>query len=545
MKKRILFYLLLLFFLSPYLVFAYMQNLTLAVSLFGLLLKFLQFALIVEVLIVLTGHKVTKTLFLLALLPTFLVDFINLYLFGDFITTAGALSLFNTTQDEVIGFTQRLLWLCISLVLAYFIVAYLFYKLKFESVKLTGAQKGKKAFLLIASFVIVMVIELVFVKNTDPNGRNYFVNAKRCFVKQYPVNFYYRVYEKLLYDYKMEKSLELMSDFSFGAKQLHPTMEPEAYVFIIGETQRSDLYMKVLMDHVDDFPGMRDSSLVLFDNFLSTANATAYSVPLMLTRATASDYLRAFREKSILGAFKEADFKTYWICNQNLFKGVGASLYRSEIDSFIPLYKENASDTILVDALKGVMEAPRSKKFIVLNLKGNHYNEYPDSFNIYKPNVESEGGAVLSRENAQLYLNSYNNTTLFQLSVMERLLGEIKSKGGVSGVFFVSDHGESLFEPPHYLYGHGSSTIPKEQLHVFAYSWFSAGYIDRFPDKYKSAKINSKKTITFDQLFYSLLGIGDIGYDGFPSDMSFVDSLYKAPEGVDVTVNGATVHFPY
>lgn len=103
----------------------------------------------------------------------------------------------------------------------------------------------------------------------------------------------------------------------FGAKR--PKInEKESYVLAIGESLRYDNLSLVgygrkttpLLETLDN--------LTLFSDYYSAANLTMYSVPQIVTRATADNFVLNYLEKSIMQPFKECGFKTFAISAGNL-----------------------------------------------------------------------------------------------------------------------------------------------------------------------------------------------------------------------------------
>lgn len=56
--------------------------------------------------------------------------------------------------------------------------------------------------------------------------------------------------------------------------------------------------------------------MVPFSNVLTQSNATHKSVPIILSPASAANYDSIYVQKSLITAFKEAGFQTWYLSNQ-------------------------------------------------------------------------------------------------------------------------------------------------------------------------------------------------------------------------------------
>jgi glucan phosphoethanolaminetransferase (alkaline phosphatase superfamily) len=252
----------------------------------------------------------------------------------------------------------------------------------------------------------------------------------------------------------------------------------------------------------------------------------------MITRATANDFNVSLKEKSLVTLFKEAGFSTHWICNQEIFKGYGADKYLEEIDNF-HYTCGSGNDEVVLPVLKGILDNDSSnKQFIVLNLFGNHYgvDSHPDEYNFFSPNLENSKVGSRSIESRELFINSYDNSVLYQDFVISKVIQLIQAKEAVSFVFFSSDHGESLFDEPDFFYGHGSAKPTKEQVHVPAFVWYSSLYKKYNDNVVSNLHQNKNKKLSSDNLFYTVSNLGLLSYPLYADSMSIADSNFLEPD---------------
>ena len=493
------------------------------------------------ILIELFRIRLLKIITVLLLFIPYFTDLISVYIYNDYIGTSATLSMLNTTTDEFIEFSKGLWLLGGVIVIAYIVVSYLYLSLRPSVLTKKYRLRWFLFFSLLFVFAISGNIWLAIKKNTTNNSVS--ANFKKEIIKQYPVNFYYRVYELRLIQHNIAKYKKEIEEYSFYAKDAD-TLKHKVYVLIIGESQRYDIYINELDKKLKN-NNLSGKNTKILNNFYSTGNFTAICVPMMLTRANVDSCDRCYREPSIVEVFKEAGYKTYWISNQDLFAGPPVCLFRDNVDEFYSLYnkfEKHRNDGIILPTLKKVLDDNTDKKFIVINLLGNHKYNYPDVYNKYKPNKETENISLVSSENKELFINSYKNQTSFELYVLDQIISEVDRDNSIASVVFASDHGESLFDAPHYYFGHGSIDVPVEQTHVFSFFWMSDRYIELFQNKAKELQKNSEKLTNTDCIFYSMADIANISFPKLVKSHSLVRKEYRPASMVRVMGGDMKIH---
>jgi len=306
-----------------------------------------------------------------------------------------------------------------------------------------------------------------------------------------------------------------VEQFSFGAKQVAKTNEKEIYVLIIGETARYANFSINNYSRITSPLLSKTSSLVSFNDVYSEANETRTSLPILLTRATAQNFKVFTKEKSIVDAFNEVGFSTYWIANQSVGNYFIQRVVKKTKEHFFVTKESDSSDNLdekLWIYLDKILAKNEKKQFIVIHTMGSHYrydNRYPKAFKKFKPDSEgSFGYGVIDKRNKDKQINSYDNSILYTDYFLSNTIARINKKSAISSLLYISDHGENLFENGQVLHGSILPTI--SEIHVPLFVWTSEKYNKLFPQKNTSIIGNVNKSITSSVVFYSLLDLANI-----------------------------------
>ena len=115
--------------------------------------------------------------------------------------------------------------------------------------------------------------------------------------------------------------------------------------------------------------------------------------------------------------------------------------------------------------------------------------------------------------------NSYDNAILYTDYFLSEVIKFLKpySNDYEAGMFYMSDHGESLGENGIYLHGMPYFMAPKEQTNVASIFWASEGLKEDINmEKLKSYK---DKNFSQDNLFHSLLGLFEVKSEVYKKEM--------------------------
>ncbi|MCL2072942.1 MAG: phosphoethanolamine transferase [Marinilabiliaceae bacterium] len=466
------------------------------------------------------------------------VELVHLFMFKEFVTRQGMIAIIQTNINEGLSFLRGYEWFAILYLIVTILYFVFFKKLSlnfsfFKSLNIKLNPKIINIFVLLSLIIVTTIFLYIQIKvSTDTStGKTTGFFVRKEVVKKYPFNMPFRSYEMLAYNKLQKKYQQLIKDFQFNAKQTNDFDEEQIYVLVIGESARAGNYQLFGYERETTPLLMNIQNIIAFSDFYANSNTTNSAIPILLTRALSTDFELSNKEKSIVTLFKEAGFETYWICNQEIFKGYSADRFLQEVDNFYFKVGEG-TDEVVLQVLDDILKNNDSKKkFIVINLFGNHYglNFTPEKYHLFSPNLEGNKIVNRSVKNRELFINSYNNSVLFQDFILSEIINRVNSNNAISYVYFTSDHGESLFDEPDFFYGHGSSKITIEQIYIPAFVWYSTLYEKYNINMINNLNTNRDKKFSNDNTFYTLSQLSSINFDNFNAHYSIADSLFQEP----------------
>ncbi|MDR0547202.1 MAG: phosphoethanolamine transferase, partial [Dysgonamonadaceae bacterium] len=237
----------------------------------------------------------------------------------------------------------------------------------------------------------------------------------------------------------IKKSRELVQNFRFDAKKAQALEGKEVYVLVIGESGRYgnwslNGYERETSPLLSETP-----NLVSYSNMFSEANVTSFSLPIILTRANVLDFTRYYREKSLVDAFQEAGFKTYWVGNQsasNPFVRRIAGDANGAYFAVTDVYAADNYDANLWIPMQQFLSRNDEKVLIVMHTLGSHFRynlRYPADFEKFKPSLRgSYNSAIIDKQNKHLFVNAYDNSILYTDYFLASTIQKIDSLQAVS-----------------------------------------------------------------------------------------------------------------
>lgn len=358
--------------------------------------------------------------------------------------------------------------------------------------------------------------------------------------KTYPLGFFISISDLIKEQKKINFSFEKKKKFKFNAKQNLNMTQKQIYILVIGETSRRKNWQLNGYTRKTNPLLSQQKNIVNFNNMLSISSATRTSIPMILTRKSADQiYNYNFPEKSIISAFKEVGFKTYWLSTQQKFGNfdTSTSVYAKEADQVIFLNKANYTDAgehddIILPVLNKIVHRNENKQFIVVHTLGSHYNyahRYPKEYDIFRPSLNDLSKYSLQETKyKQQLINSYDNSILFTDYVLNNMIEILKKQKQVeSFLFYSSDHGEDLFDNGCEKSGHGLET--KHNFEISSFVWYSDLFASQYPSEIAYLIQNKDRKINQTAIFPTLIQAAKIHIPEYTEEKSILSPFKDYP----------------
>ncbi|MCC3152805.1 phosphoethanolamine transferase [Hymenobacter sp. BT770] len=324
-------------------------------------------------------------------------------------------------------------------------------------------------------------------------------------------------------------------NFTFHAQPKSKPEERQIYVLILGETSRYDHWgINGYARPTSPRLATRQQQLVSFSNMSTGAYLTEYSVPMLVTRATATNYDLHYQEKSVVSLFRESGFKTYWLSNQFDYGNIGIHANEAETRLyFSSAYESTKSvhyDLELLGALKKILDKGESKAFIVLHTLGSHYDydaRYPPAYAHFQPTARSVNARPTDVTKKQALINSYDNSIRYTDALVDSTIRMVERQPALSWVNYLSDHGEELFDDSRQQSQHGFPVPSIFVAHIPWFVWLSPDYRRTFPRRLADMEQNKNVALGSQNVFYTLADLGNIRFTGQDSTKSAAAAQLK------------------
>lgn len=317
---------------------------------------------------------------------------------------------------------------------------------------------------------------------------------------------------------------ETTAHHDFGVRwRTPPVAAPvsrEVHVLVIGETARPDRWalFGAARDTTPRLSKRRD--LLRFTDAVSAASATRESVSLMLTRRPPGQALAPSTEPSLVTAFKQAGFRTYWLSTQG---AAGAhetpvSVLSQEADerryvNAVDYRSAGAYDGVLLPLLQEVLARNEARQLIVLHTLGSHLHyahRYPPEFEHFKPAFSpAEPTDIWSDRRKTELVNAYDNSVRYTDWLLDNVIEQIDRSGAAATLVYAADHGEALFDGHCRRGGHGFAALVNYRIPMLV--WLSPVWRERWPDAASALQSRTALPVSTLAMFGTLTGLA--GFD--------------------------------
>ena len=440
------------------------------------------------------------------------------------ITPEVILAVVNTNAREAMELSRGYVFIYL-LILLTMVLTYIYLVLALPS-RLPGRKSLYISLVAVGAFLLLPL----FQKADD----SYPEKMKNTFFTTFPNSFMHDAADVYLMYRKMADNAEIRNRFEFRAKQINAPGLRQIYILIIGESSRA-VQWGINGYYRNTSPKLvKRTNLVSFSNTVAGGYMTEYTVPQIISEATPDNFQLQNTEKSIVSAFKEAGFKTYWMSN-NLDYG-HIQMHAKEADEFWYNIDSHPMDMDMVDKeFRRVLDKNENKVFIVIHTYGSHWSyfeRYPPSYEIFKPVVKNIGVQHSDVAKKNYLINSYDNSILYSDALIDTVIAMTEKKDACSSVFFISDHGEDLLDDNREKFTHGSGPPSKYVAHIPFFIWYSDKLKEIFPEKIKWLYVHKDRKTGTENVFPSLAEMGALKFPSLDTTKSvlnpaFTDSRQK------------------
>ena len=288
---------------------------------------------------------------------------------------------------------------------------------------------------------------------------------------------------------------------------------------VVGESQRQDHYSYLINPQYTPllWNAEQAGNMISYTDITTHATKTLQACVALLTRASTEYNAKNFCEKSLISAYKEAGYVTYYITYHPALAAYndGLNVIMAEADKFINHAVENRStrayDTGMFPIIDNIIKANKGKTLIVIKTISVHFPfsiRFPKEFELFTPTTGAEDNV----ENKEMIRNNYRNGMVFSGYFLDRLATYVSKTDYPAAMVFISDHGAALFDDGrnnYYGYCKGNYHIP---FFIYGTDTFWKWTGRQTKDMLNR---NRKKSLITSYFFETMLDLMHITYPGF------------------------------
>ena len=466
------------------------------------------------------------------------------------LTSGFLLTLLSTNTNEIISYLSSFKLMSVLVFIYWTLYIFLWIKIPNNYLFEKKAKKiGIYFYAFLFSGISLLAIVSLLIRFEKPRTKDVLCSVPLSFRsklnKTYPYSIGLKTYYAISEKKELKTRYERIKDFKFNPL-VKDDDDCEIYIFVMGESARYanfgfNGYEQNTTPFLDGLK--KEEKLFVFSNVFSSSNLTNNTLPFLMTRATVLEKHISNEEKSLITLFKEAGFKTYALSNQ----GEGEPFLRQialEAD-YGYVNKSDASfdekyDGLLLPLIDSILNEKEKKKCLFLFTLGSHYKynfRYPPHFEKFRPTIAKTFFAYeIVEKNKDLFVNAYNNSILYTDYFINEIIKRVERQNCKSSLFYISDHGENIFDTPEVNLGHGTLNPTKQELHVPMFIWFSNSYIQTNDSVFINLKNNLDKRINSTNVFYTFANIAGIKYGLYQKEKD-VSAKTFIPDSVHWVLN--------
>lgn len=307
--------------------------------------------------------------------------------------------------------------------------------------------------------------------------------------------------------------------------------QPQTHIVIIGESlTRNHMSLYGYPRKTNPKLEAIKKELLIFNKVISPHTHTMPSLEKILTLASFTTP-KPVNNVSVVQMANAADFKTYWISNQEplgltetiptIIGNAAQSKYWMETENFYA----KIYDGKLLPQLKKTLNKPDKRKVIFLHLMGVHgtYNKrYPDNYNYFKdfpPHIISNESRMVK------YANYYDNAVRYNDFIINEIISMVKEKNTLSSVVYFSDHGQEVFDSIDYM-GHNEYTPTKAMYEIPLLFWFSEKYKDHYRNNISALENKKNRKYILEDFPHTFADVVGIRFNRFEKNRSIINNSF-------------------
>lgn len=415
----------------------------------------------------------------------------------------------NTFQTD---FAEASSYLSLNFILTFFatglipLLALLYCKINYKGFI-------KRLVIIFALLVFITTNLFLFNKNYVSVWRN---NSD---LRKYavPLHYLWSTYTYIKKNYYDKKPF--YQRLGMDAHHQQTTSLPNLFVVVIGETSRAkNNQYNGYTRNTNPYTSKYD--LISFKKMTSCGTATAVSLPCLFSFMNRENYngVNAKNQDNVLDVIQRAGYQVVWLDNDSGCKKVCARVptIETSMKQNPNLCKGRACyDEALLPLLQqALINAKGKDTLIVLHLIGSHgpdyYQRYPKKYERFSPTCLRKD--IQNCEDNALR-NTYDNTLVYTDFILSETIKQLKNYNNNynTGLFYLSDHGESLGEKGLYLHGMPYRFAPEEQTHISSFLWLSSSTKKELGLNWRCLEeIANKKPLSQDFFSHSLLHLTNV-----------------------------------
>lgn len=336
----------------------------------------------------------------------------------------------------------------------------------------------------------------------------------------YPLGVFYNMYVAGQRLAEVARYETTSAGFDYAAEATHTEVEAEVYVLVLGETSRA--YSWSLYGYPrETTPRLeaRRAEMAVFRDVITQSNTTYKSVPILLSPADAAHADRLPQVRGIMEAFRSAGFYTLYISNQPENRSF-VDFFAMQADEFVRikddinrdvpiLERKPIYDTDMLPYLEHALAVGHRRLFVVLHTYGAHYS-YKDRYPAAARHFEDDRAERATPRERERLTNGYDNAIRQTDLLLEGIMQRLEAHEAATALFYISDHGEDIYDDERERILHSSPSLSYYQLHIPTLFWASARYQALRPDALPTAQANEGKPLSSHITFHTLLDMAGV-----------------------------------